>query len=123
MTWEDFLQEKNLFPKNRRVEISPCFQKEGKPLAWELRAVSEAEYRRALAGKAEADPWAVLCVLSVAEPDLQDKGLWESYGTADAETTLKEMLYPGEYVKLLEEVKALNGFQERRRIWREQAKN
>jgi hypothetical protein len=33
------------------------------------------------------------------------------------------MLYPGEYVKLLEAVKEINGFQKRRGIWKEQAKN
>ena len=62
-------------------------------------------------------------MLAAVTPDLRDKGLWESYGTASAEDTLKEMLYPGEYLRLLEEVKALNGFAERRAAWKEQAKN
>ncbi|MBQ3567847.1 MAG: phage portal protein, partial [Anaerotignum sp.] len=60
---------------------------------------------------------------SVVEPDLHDKGLWESYGVESGEQVLKEMLYPGEYVKLLEAVKDINGFQQRRRNWKEQAKN
>ncbi|MBQ2924216.1 MAG: hypothetical protein IJE57_01460, partial [Anaerotignum sp.] len=88
---------------------------------WEIRAVSEEEYRRAAEGK--KDRWAVLCLLSVVEPDLHDKGLWESYGVESGEQVLKEMLYPGEYVKLLEAVKDINGFQQRRRNWKEQAKN
>ncbi len=121
MNLTQFLKENNGFPENRRVSISPCFQREGQELLWELRAVSEAEYRRAAEGK--ADPWAALCLLSVVKPDLQDRALWESYGADSAEQTLKEMLYPGEYIRLLEEVKALNGFTERRKAWKEQAKN
>ena len=57
------------------------------------------------------------------KPDLQDKVLWESYGVDSGEKALKEMLYPGEYVRLLEAVKEINGFQKRRKAWKEQAKN
>lgn len=121
MDLRSFLKENNNFPKNKRVCISPCFQEEGGSAEWELRAVSEEEYRRA--AENAKDKWAALCVLSVVTPDLRDKRLWESYGTANAEDTLKEMLYPGEYLRLLEEVKALNGFAERRAAWKEQAKN
>ena len=38
------------------------------------------------------------------------------------EAALQEMLYPGEYMRLLEAVKDINGFQSRRRVWKEQAK-
>ena len=121
MDLRGFLKENNSFPENRRVEVSPCFRDGEHTAEWELRAVSEEEYRRA-AEKA-GDKWAALCVLAVAAPDLRDRRLWESYGTASAEDTLKEMLYPGEYLRLLEEVKALNGFAERRAEWKAQAKN
>lgn len=121
MDLEVFLKENSGFPENRRVKISPCFGDGDKAAEWELRAVSEEEYRRA--AENAGDKWAALCVLAVAAPDLRDRRLWESYGTANAEDTLKEMLYPGEYLKLLEEVKELNGFAERRAAWKEQAKN
>lgn len=121
MDLKGFLKEENSFPKNRRLELSPCFRDGDGAAEWELRAVSEEEYRQAAGGA--RDKWAALCVLSVVAPDLRDRRLWESYGTASAEDTLKEMLYPGEYLRLLEEVKALNGFAERRATWKEQAKN
>ena len=57
------------------------------------------------------------------KPDLKDKMLWESYGVDSGEKALKEMLYPGEYVRLLDAVKDINGFQQRRKAWKEQAKN
>ena len=121
MDLKSFLKENNGFPENRRISVSPCFVENGEEVLWEIRAVSEEEYRRAAEGK--KDKWAVLCLLSVVKPDLKDQGLWESYGVDSGEQALKEMLYPGEYVKLLEEVKDINGFQKRRKAWKEQAKN
>ena len=59
---------------------------------------------------------------SVVVPDLTDKALRESYGADSGEAALQEMLYPGEYMRLLEAVKDINGFQSRRRVWKEQAK-
>lgn len=121
MELRSFLEEKNGFPENRKVQVSPCFVENGAEVLWEIRAVSEEEYRRAAEGK--KDKWAALCLLSVVSPDLTDRGLWESYGAENGEQALKEMLYPGEYVKLLEAVKDINGFQKRRRAWKAQAKN
>jgi len=113
MDLKGFLKENNGFPENRRVHISPCFRENGEEVLWELRAVSEEEYRRAAEGK--RDKWAVLCMLSVVVPDLTDKALRESYGADSGEAALQEML-------LLEAVKDINGFQSRRRVWKEQAK-
>ena len=73
MDLKGFLKENNGFPENRRVHISPCFRENGEEVLWELRAVSEEEYRRAAKGK--RDKWAVLCMLSVVVPDLTDKAL------------------------------------------------
>ena len=69
MDLKGFLKENNGFPENRRVHISPCFRENGEEVLWELRAVSEEEYRRAAEGK--RDKWAVLCMLSVVVPDLE----------------------------------------------------
>ena len=121
MDLKSFLKENNGFPENRKVKVSPCFMEDGEEVLWEIRAVSEEEYRRAAEGK--KDKWASLCLLSVVKPDLEDKVLWESYGVGSGENVLKEMLYPGEYVRLLEAVKEINGFQKRRKAWKEQAKN
>ena len=121
MDLRSFLKENNGFPENRKVQVSPCFIENEEELLWEIRAVSEEEYRRAMEG--EKDKWAALCLLSVVKPDLKDRELWKSYGVDSGEKALKEMLYPGEYVKLLEAVKDINGFQKRRKVWKEQAKN
>ncbi|MBR4934417.1 MAG: hypothetical protein IKZ01_00950 [Anaerotignum sp.] len=121
MDLKSFLRENNGFPDNRKIRVSPCFREDGEEVLWEIRAVSEEEYRRAAEGK--KDKWAALCLLSVVKPDLEDKALWESYGVNSGEKVLKEMLYPGEYVRLLEAVKEINGFQKRRKVWKEQAKN
>ena len=121
MELKNFLKENNGFPENRKISISPCFEEEGKEVFWEIRAVSEEEYCRADEGK--KDKWAALCLLSVVKPDLKDEALWRSYGVNSGEQVLKEMLYPGEYVRLLEAVKDINGFQQRRKNWKEQAKN
>ena len=102
MDLKGFLKENNGFPENRRVHISPCFRENGEEVLWELRAVSEEEYRRAAEGK--RDKWAVLCMLSVVVPDLTDRALRESYGADSGEAALQEMLYPGEYMRLLEAV-------------------
>ena len=58
MDLKSFLKENNGFPANRMVQVSPCFQKEGQEVTWEIRAVSEEEYRRAAEGK--EDKWAAL---------------------------------------------------------------
>ena len=83
MDLKGFLKENNGFPENRRVHISPCFRENGEEVLWELRAVSEEEYRRAAEGK--RDKWAVLCMLSVVVPDLTDRALRESYGADSGE--------------------------------------
>ena len=121
MDLRSFLKENSGFPENRSIRVSPCFEENGEEVLWEIRAVSEEEYRRAAEGK--KDKWAALCLLSVVKPDLKEKELWDSYGVDSGEKVLKEMLYPGEYVKLLEEVKKINGFQKRRDVWKVQAKN
>lgn len=51
----------------------------------------------------------------VVVPDLTDKALRESYGADSGEAALQEMLYPGEYMRLLEAVKDINGFQSRQK--------
>lgn len=121
MDLKQFFRENNGFPENRKLSVSPCFREDGEEILWELRAVSEESYHLAAEGK--QDKWAALCVLSVVEPDLTDKRLWESYGAKSAEEALQAMLYPGEYLRLLDAVKELNGFAARKKAWKEQAKN
>ncbi|MDR1754111.1 MAG: phage portal protein [Eubacterium sp.] len=46
----------------------------------------------------------------VVFPDLNDKQLQDSYGVIGAEDVLNAMLLPGEYARLFEKVKEINGF-------------
>ena len=59
---KSFLKENNSLPENRRVCISPCFRDGDGAAEWELRAVTEEEYRRA--AENAKDKWAALCVLN-----------------------------------------------------------
>ena len=79
MDLKGFLKENNGFPENRRVRISPCFRENGEEVLWELRAVSEEEYRslihrlnriegqvRGIRGMLEKDAYCVDILVQVA---------------------------------------------------------
>jgi len=99
--------------------------KEGKPVAWELRSMSEAENeecRKAATKRVKAkngayvpetnydEYLAKLTVASVIYPNLKDGELQRSYGVMGAEALLRRMLLPGEYASLVQKVQELNGF-------------
>lgn len=108
------------------VVISERFKdKEGKPIPWVVRSLTEAEneeYRKAATKKikgkngsyqSETDPniyMAKVAVASVVFPDLKNEELQRSYSVMGAESLLQKMLFPGEYAKLLQKVQELNGF-------------
>lgn len=121
MEFVEFLEEKNHLPENKMILVSERFTNRGEPIPWEIRGITEAEYRKRKTK--EKDPWVALCLASVSCPNLEDRVLWESYGVKDAASLLKEMLYPAEYLYLLEQVKLQNGFDVRRKAYKEEAKN
>ncbi|WP_240421659.1 phage tail assembly chaperone [Paenibacillus periandrae] len=99
--------------------------KDGSPLAWQLRGMTESQNEeiRAAATKRvqvkkgvtipETNPneyMAKLVVASVAFPNLKDAALQDSYGVKGAEDLLRKMLLPGEYSSLVEKVQQINGF-------------
>ncbi|SDD75461.1 Phage XkdN-like tail assembly chaperone protein, TAC [Paenibacillus sp. UNCCL117] len=99
--------------------------KDGQPVAWKLRSMTEAENEecrkaatRRIKGKngsytTETSPeeyMARLAVASVVFPNLRDAELQKSYGVMGAETLLRKMLLPGEYTSLIQRVQELNGF-------------
>lgn len=51
-----------------------------------------------------------LVVASTVDPDFRDKELCEGYGVLDPLQVPGKMLFSGEYAKLLQEIKALSGF-------------
>lgn len=117
----DFLEEKNHLPRDKEIFVSERFANRGEPILWKIRGITEGEYRKRK--KKEKDPWVALCLASVICPNLEDEILWESYGVTGGADLLKEMLYPAEYLRLLEEVKLQNGFDIRRKAYKDAAKN
>ncbi|WP_282938992.1 phage portal protein [Paenibacillus sp. RC67] len=99
--------------------------KEGKPVAWKLRSMTEEENesirksatkrvqaKRGVATQ-ETDPteyMAKLAVASVVFPNLKDVELQKSYGVLGAENLLRKMLLAGEYAALIEKIQELNAF-------------
>ncbi|CAH8716843.1 phage portal protein [Paenibacillus thiaminolyticus] len=106
--------------------VSTRFKDEqGEPVPWQLRSISEVENeqcRKAATKQKKGKGGAVtpeidfneytakLIVASVVFPDLKNSELQQSYGVMGAEALLRKMLLPGEYAALLQEVQALNGF-------------
>ena len=117
---ERFFQEHTYLPEDKEVVISSRFLYEGKPAVWRIRALREGEFQNRVCYENKD---AALCVAAVAEPNLQDPDLWKSYKAKQAEEALLKMLTPGEYLKLLDAVKELNGFEKRKREQKETAKN
>jgi len=120
------------FAQNAAAEMSEDFivsdrfkDKEGAPVAWKIRSMSEAENEeirrsatRLVKGKngmkvPETSPeeyMAKLVVASIVFPDLKNAELQKSYGVLGAEQLIKKMLLSGEYAVLVQKVQKVNGF-------------
>ena len=108
--------------ENKKVVISERFKDEnGKPIPWEVRALSAGEndelQRRCMVNipvpgqknqyTRELDQikyTALLLTTSVVFPALDDAELQNSYGVMGADALLRKMLYLQEYNKLAQEV-------------------
>lgn len=107
--------------ENKKVVISDRFVDNGKPVEWEIRAVSESEngalerkYTKTnmKTGVQLLDRVAfghALTAAGVVYPDLNSAELQKAYSTLGAENVLKKMLTVGEFAKLSEEVSKLSG--------------
>lgn len=101
--------------------------KEGKPIKWELRAITSKEdedilklctKRIPVPGKKgqfmpetdRAKYIAEMCIKSIVFPNLHDKEVQDSFGVMCATDLLKEMLTPGEYTDLSNKITELNGY-------------
>ena len=123
-----FLADEGKLPKQKKIVVSKRFRDEkGEPLLWEIRAIRESENQEILRQcknqESSEEYWGKLCAACVVTPSLENKGLMESYGTESSDRVLKEMLSMGEYMMLLREVRALNGFAQRAADLKEEAKN
>lgn len=107
--------------ENKKVVISNRFVENGKPVEWEIRAVSEKEngalerkYTKTdrKTGVQQLDRVAfghALTAVGVVFPNLNDAELQKAYGTLGAENVLEKMLTVGEFATLSEEVSKLSG--------------
>ncbi|MDF2651710.1 MAG: phage portal protein [Paenibacillus sp.] len=121
------------------VVVSERFKdKEGKPVAWVLRSITEEEndaIRKSATkrnkGKGgqqvseidQTDYLSKMAVASVAFPNLKDAELQKSYNVIGAESLIRKMLLAGEYANLLLKVQEINGFDKDINDLVEEAKN
>ncbi|WP_029503990.1 phage tail assembly chaperone [Lachnoclostridium phytofermentans] len=121
-----FLAQNVVKVENIKVVVSKRFKdKEGKPVLWELTAVTNKEdeairkecMKRVPDGKGrtktEMDYSVYLGKLAArctVYPELDNTELQDSYGVMGADALLKTMLTPGEYADYLTKVQEVNGF-------------
>lgn len=106
---------------------SKRFAKDGKPVAWKIRAIDsdldeairkECTKRVPVAGKrgqynqeTDTDKYiGKMCVACTVYPNLNDTELQGSYGVMSADALLKKMLLPGEYTEYKAKVMEVNGY-------------
>lgn len=124
-----FLKKNKVTRENRQYAATRSLTDEnGKPLMWTLRPITTAENESLreectrevqVTGKPNlfrpkmdtARYVEKMLVAAVAEPNLYDKDLQDSYGVMTPEALLKEMVdNPGEYNDFAEFVQKMNGF-------------
>ncbi len=125
MNLNAFLAQNALKIENEKHVISERFiDNEGKPIPWEIRALSEEEnqalrksatkvvsHKRYIVPETDYDLYlARMTAEAVVFPNLKDAELQKSYGVLGADELLGKMLTAGEYAKLLEVVQEVNGF-------------
>ena len=116
-----FLAENAAPVQNVKYAASVRFAENGKPVEWEIRAISgaEDEERMMLPGQknryqTETDMSLYLGKLAAActvFPNLRDKELQDSYHVRGADDLLKVMLTSGEYAAYLAKVQDVCGFE------------
>ncbi len=113
--------------ENRKAVISQRFVENGKPVEWEIKAISaeqDESIRKTATKKTKNKNGMVekeidfplylskLATASVVFPDLQNIELQNAYNVMSGEDLIKKMLTSGEYYRLLDVVKEVNGFEE-----------
>lgn len=125
--------------ENKKFVISNRFKdNSGKPIEWEIRAVTSAEEeqirsvsRKRIVQNGRTENQDVdyqtylskLVVGCIVFPDLHDVELQNSYGVMGAEALLKAMLVPGELALLTRAIHKMNGFDRTVKDMVEEAKN
>lgn len=98
----------------------------GNPIKWKIKAMTDEQYdallekhktnqivNGELVEKFNRVSWqSELIVESVIDPDLRNDKLCTAYGTHDPIEAIRKMLTPGEYLNLVKQVLAINGYYE-----------
>lgn len=128
MSLSVFLKGNRRTKENIFYAVSDNFEVDGKPVDWEIKAISAKEdeiLRESCTKKVpvpgkkgvtvpETDLNAYIGKMAtncIVFPNLNDVELQNSYGVMGAENLLKEMLTPGEYTKLITKIQEHNGFE------------
>lgn len=113
--------------ENVKYVASKRFTDKGKPVEWEIKSIDceldeairkECTKRVPIPGKRgqytqepDNDKYlSKVCVLCTVYPNLNDVELQDFYGVKSAESLLKKMLLPGEYIEYKAKVMEVNGY-------------
>ena len=121
-----FLKDNVAKRENQKVIISDRFKDDnGEMLPFEIKAITshrDTELRKAHTIQKEMKKGVfqpsldsttymkALAIECVVHPNLNDKDVQDSYGVMSAGQLLDEMLLPGEYNELLEQIQKINGW-------------
>lgn len=124
MSLTAFFRDKAKKPENQKIVVSNRFQENGKPIPWEIRAITEDEdakiksdcttvnvFKGRQTTKFDSQKYTnKLIAACVLFPDLRDAELQKSYGVTSDDALVKAMLISGEHANLLQAVNEINGF-------------
>lgn len=139
-TLSAFLAQNAVQIENHKMVVSKRFMENGKPIEWEIRALSAGEdedIRKSATRKMpvpgrrgqyqpETDINLYLAKMAAActvFPNLMDAELQDSYNVKTPEDLLRRMLTSGEYAEYLQAVQNLNGYDVTTEELVEEAKN
>lgn len=141
MSFNAFFKEKAKRPENIKVAVSDRFVDEnGKPLEWELQAISakeddeiKAECTKTVVLPGKKDQYTMqmdgieyiarLTAACVKYPDLYNAELQDNYKVKTPVDLLGAMLLPGEKTELTKKVQALCGYESPMNTEIQKAKN
>lgn len=136
-----FFKENVIVRENVKIPVSDrILDKDGKPVEWEIRALSISEdeniqkdcqiqipvpgKRGVFTTRLDTPKYVrKLAVACTVYPDLHDQDLQNNYGVMGAEALLAKMLLPGEYAAYLDRIQEICGYDESLGELEEEAKN
>lgn len=139
-TLSAFLAQNAVQIENTKMVVSKRFVENGKPIEWEIRALTAGEDEDIRKGATRKMPvpgrrgqyqpetdinlyLARMAAACTVFPNLMDAELQDSYKVKTPEDLLRKMLTSGEYAEYLQTVQSLNGYDVTTEELVEEAKN